>query len=384
VMEQKLVMAHVFGHADFFKHNLWFSPTDRRMLNRMNDHGERIRQAMKALGQDRVENFLDDALSLDNLIDPFLPLRRKMRQASAEQAAPQELRESPSERALKSLERASRSPLEETSFVAPQTTDAVNVNPPTYDVLGFLAEEAPLERWQRDLLRIVREEAYYFSPQRMTKIMNEGWASFWHSRMLTEGVLDPDEIIDFADCHSGATAAQPGQLNPYKLGIDLFRHAEEKGLDIFRLRRMHNDTSFLDELIDEEFAAKSQLFVMGHNSRTGRTEVLDRDWQGVKATLLQQLTHGGLPQIELVDRDFEGRGELLFEHHHDGRDLELSVSAESLRRIAAMWQRPVHLRTQEEGEDRHFVAEPNAEVRLVEKPAVVESDPESDSEFARA
>ena len=104
------------------------------------------------------------------------------------------------------------------------------------------------------MLHIVRAEAYYFSPQRMTRIMNEGWASYWHSRLLTGGILDPSEILDFADCHSSATMSGPGQVNPYKLGIELFRHAVARDEDIFQLRRVHNDVSLVHKLVDEEFA----------------------------------------------------------------------------------------------------------------------------------
>src|SRR5688572_13728376 len=78
-MEQKLVMAHVCWHADFFKHNVWFQPTDRHMVDRMADHGTRLRRSIDLFGQDKVEEFLDLALSLDNLIDPFLPLREHMK-----------------------------------------------------------------------------------------------------------------------------------------------------------------------------------------------------------------------------------------------------------------------------------------------------------------
>ena len=127
---------------------------------------------------------------------------------------------------------------------------------PTYDILGFLEEHAPLEAWERDVLHVIREEAYYFAPQRMTRIMNEGWASFWHSRLLTGGILDAAEILDFADCHSAATLSVPGQLNPYKLGIELYRHAEAIGQDIFQLRRVHNDVSLVHKLVDEEFAER--------------------------------------------------------------------------------------------------------------------------------
>ena len=211
----------------------------------------------------------------------------------------------------------------------------------------------------------MRAEAYYFMPQRMTKIMNEGWASFWHSRILTGGVLDPSEIIDFADCHSGATAAAGGQLNPYKLGIEIFRAAEERGLDMFRLRRIHNDASLIDEIVDEDFASRNSLFVFGKNGRTGRTEVIERDWRAVKERLLLDLAWGGLPQLEVVDDDHEGKGELLLVHHHDGRDLQLAHAGETLKNVARIWGAPVHLLTQEENAGRKLMSDGN-ELKSVE------------------
>jgi stage V sporulation protein R len=352
-VEQKLVMAHVCGHADFFRHNVWFAPTDRKMLDRMADHGARIRGWIDDLGQDRVEVFLDRALSIDSLIDPFLPLadhfqRRRKEEAAAPGGTP------------------SRPTLDEV-LLAPARRRGTK-SPPTYDVIGFLAERAPLEDWQREILGIVRAEAYYFAPQRMTRIMNEGWASFWHSRILTGGVLDASELVDFADCHSGATAAVPGQLNPYKLGIDLYRTAEERGMDLFRLRRVHNDASFVDALVDEEFAEKSELFVYGKNGRTGRTEVLERSFHEVKEKLLQELAWGGLPQIEIVADDFEGKGELLLVHHHDGRDLELQSAGETLKGIAELWGRPAHLATQEEGQGRRLTSD-GKQVKVSDAPS---------------
>jgi len=348
-MEQKLVMAHVLGHADFFRHNVWFQPTDRRMLDRMADHGTRIRRAIDLHGQDAVEAFLDAALVLDNLLDPFLPLREhmKVRAAAGRETLPGAgaTFEAVRERALSST----------------------SGTPPTFDILGFLAERAPVAEWQRELLRIVRAEAYYFLPQRMTKIMNEGWASFWHSRILTGGVLDASEVVDFADCHSGATASSPGNLNPYKLGIEMFRTAEERGLDLFRLRRVHNDASFVDEIVDEDFVARNALFLFGKNGRTGRTEVVDRDARAVKERLLQDLSWGGLPQIELVDDDHAGRGELVLRHHHDGRDLQLAHAAETLKSLSKLWGTSVHIETREEAAVR-WISSDGREIRTGERP----------------
>ncbi len=350
LLEQKLVMAHVYGHADFFKNNLWFAPTDRKMLDTMGNHSTRCRRYIDAFGQEGVERFSDLCLSLETLVDPYLPLREH-----SQPAEDRSIYTPPSERARRSLEALSMSPLAEPA-------EEVDLRPmvgklPTYDILGFLEENAPLEAWQRDILHIVRAEAYYFVPQRMTKIMNEGWASFWHSRLLTGGLLEPEEILDFADCHSGATMTAPGQLNPYKLGIELFRHAEELGEDIFQLRRVHNDVSFIHKLVDKEFSAR-------HLSRPSAPRDTDGpegpapapDWRENKGQLLHQLSWGGYPQIELVGVDTEGEGELKLVHHHDGRDLQMGRARETLLNLQALWKAPVHLLTLLEKQGRCLVA----------------------------
>ncbi|MFT5287633.1 MAG: stage V sporulation protein R, partial [Planctomycetota bacterium] len=213
----------------------------------------------------------------------------------------------------------------------------------------------PLEAWQRSIMEIVRREAYYFSPQRMTKIMNEGWACYWHSKLLTGGLLDASEILDFADAHSGATASQPGQLNPYKLGIELFRFADECGEDIFRLRSVHNDVSLIDKLADESF---TERFLRSPEpaSSAMHDEQMEAPptWREVKAQTLHRLSWGGLPQIELTG--IGATGELLLIHRHDGRDLQLGETGETLKCMAGIWQAPVHLLTLEDGQGRLVIA----------------------------
>ena len=358
LMEQKLVMAHVFGHADFFKHNVWFSPTNRKMVDAMARNASRMRDLIDRQGQDCVEKFLDLALSLESLIDPYQPLRDSLKGGTRMP----EQHEGIAERARRSFEAVWSDP-----GGSPEARPRRQSSPgiPTYDILGFLIEHAPLEPWQVEVLRVVREEAYYFLPQRMTKIMNEGWASFWHSRLLTGGLLSASEVVDFADCHAGATAVAPGQLNPYKLGIELFRYAERKGEDIFRLRRVHNDVSFIDEIVDEEFAAQNQLFVYRRNARTGRAEVADRHWTAIKEQLLMELSWCGSPRIELVDADEGGQGELRLVHHHEGRDIKLDEAGEILRQLSTLWGSPVHLLTLDEGQGRRVTSD-GQEVSIVE------------------
>src|SRR4029077_18602818 len=197
---------------------------------------------------------------------------------------------------------------------------------PERDVLLFLLENAPLEPWEQDVLEIVREEAYYFAPQGMTKIMNEGWASYWHSMLMSRHFVTAAEIIDYADHHSGTVHMPPGGFNPYKIGIELFRDIEDrwnkgkfgkeyeeaknlgekkkwdKGLGlgrekIFEVRRVYNDVNFIDEFMTPEFIEKHKFYQYGRAPHTGQLRIISRDPQRIKQTMLYHLTNRGQPFI---------------------------------------------------------------------------------------
>jgi len=389
LVDQKLVMAHVFAHVDFFKHNLWFRPTDRKMVDAMANHGTRVRRAIDQVGLAKVEDFLDVALALDNLIDPYSPyLPRKSAAPRTDEPTPPP-RSSPSriasptgrgymDRWLNPSEAMERETKRIERDAARARRDPAR---PERDVLGFVVARAPLERWERDLLEMVREEAYYFAPQAMTKIMNEGWATFWHSRIMTRHVLRDAEVIDFADHHSGTVHAAPGQVNPYKLGVELWRDIEDRwdrgrfgpeydrcddeqvrrtwdtgakqgNEKIFEVRRIYNDVTFVEEFFTEEFAREHGYYVYRRNARTGRLEVADRNPRLVKEALLRRITNAGNPVIRVEDANHRNRGELFLIHDHDGNDLQLDHAQETIRYLQRLWRRPVHIRTIEDGKER--------------------------------
>jgi stage V sporulation protein R len=245
---------------------------------------------------------------------------------------------------------------------------------PERDVLQFLLDHAPLEPWERDLLSTVREEAYYFAPQRQTKVLNEGWAAYWHSKLLTEKVLKPSEVIDYADHNAGVLAAAPGQFNPYKVGLALLRHIEERwdkgrfgkewnecddydarrtwdkhlGLGrkkIFEVRRLCDDVTFLDEYFTAEFCTENQFFSFSRDERSGNYEIDSREFRTIKDKLLFQLTNFGEPFIYVEDSNHGNRGELLLAHRHEGVDLHQDHARATLEALARIWRRPVNLRT---------------------------------------
>jgi len=394
LVDQKLVMAHVCGHGDFFKHNFAFAHTNRKMIDEVANHATRVRRALDNHGETEVENFLDICLSIDNLIDYNAPYIRR-------RPTPSQLAETTGD-GLDDVvhtihETDPRPNLEPHRLPAKPYMDPY-INPaevleaerrrlqeaeeqkerfpprPERDVMLFLLEHAPLRNWERDLLGIVREEAYYFAPQGLTKIMNEGWASYWHSKIMTERVLDPNELIDYADHHSGTMAVAPGRLNPYKLGIELWRDIEErwdKGrhgpkwdecddyqlrrswdtgamegrAKIFEVRKHYNDLTFLDTFLTPEFVRKHGLFTYEYNAMTGQYLISDRDFQAVKEKLLFSLTNFGQPRVEVTDANHLNRGELVLHHLYDGVPLDISKARATLVNIQRLWKRPVHLET---------------------------------------
>ncbi|HLV66753.1 MAG TPA: SpoVR family protein, partial [Polyangiaceae bacterium] len=312
--DQKLVMCHVFGHVDFFKNNFAFRSTDldaadrvvdptsrggpsyapnRKWIDKMANHGAAVRRMVDRYGIQRVEEFIDICLSLENLIDPWSRFVVRRHKEDEEEEHPGEV-EVPRLRAKDYMEEfinPSEYIEEQKKKLTAEREKAKGKHPRTreQDVLLFLLENAPLERWERAILGIIREEAYYFVPQMQTKIMNEGWASYWHSKMMTNDVCDWSEIVDYSENNAGVMATSGGRLNPYKLGVELFRSIEERwnkgqfgpeweecddldvkknwdlrlGLGrekIFEVRALYTDVTFIDEFLTEEFAIEHKLF----------------------------------------------------------------------------------------------------------------------------
>ena len=208
------------------------------MMDETANHGSRIRSYMERYGEDTVEGFIDSCLSLENLIDIYSPLIKRRDAINRYNFPPNEEEQDEqatrSSRARSTWTRSSTRPRFSREEARRRETEKEKAKSqscpeqPERDVLLFLLEYAPLKPWQHDVLAIIREEAYYFAPQGQTKIMNEGWASFWHSTIMTQKILHPSELVDYADHHSGTMATQPGRLNPYKLGIELLRDIEER------------------------------------------------------------------------------------------------------------------------------------------------------------
>ncbi|MBL8732161.1 MAG: SpoVR family protein, partial [Planctomycetes bacterium] len=198
---------------------------------------------------------------------------------------------------------------------------------------------------------------------------------------MTRHLCDASEVVQYCDTHSGTLATRPGQINPYKMGVELFRDIEDRwnkgrfGADyqncddpetrrrwnrptglgrqkVFEVRRIYNDVTFIDEFVTPEFAEDQKMFVYGQDPQTGQLVIVDRDYTKVKQQLLAALTNFGNPIIKVVDGNHQNRGELYLAHEWVGGDLQLEQAQMTLQGLFKLWQRPVHIETIEGGKGR--------------------------------
>ncbi|HLJ55102.1 MAG TPA: SpoVR family protein, partial [Chthonomonadaceae bacterium] len=226
MLSHKFVVAHVLGHNDFFKNNVYFEHTDRRMIEKVRLHGNRIRKYEDEFGPLVVEEFLDAVLSIEEHFDTGLTAQFR--------------RKTPEEYEAERLKGKQKPPTEFDDLWnmmdaggRPDAPKGRKFPPePEKDLLGFLRDYAPeLEKWQRDIINMIREEMIYFIPQMRTKIMNEGWACAVGSSLLPteQGLLRFRDIVELRRAVRVATGERGG-LQP------ITDHHVERQVPTIRLR----------------------------------------------------------------------------------------------------------------------------------------------------
>ncbi|MXR50788.1 AbrB family transcriptional regulator [Halovenus sp. WSH3] len=495
--DQKAVITHVEAHSDFFANNEWFGmfTDDPDAAARLARHGETIEEYMQDTDIERaeVEKWIDHILCLEDNIDqhqPYTPLSPDDESSDLDtEEVADELGD------LELSEEVRQEVFDDEWLEARREDDDASTFPeePERDILAFLrkhgrqydpdAEKAvEMEEWQKEILEILRTEAYYFAPQKMTKVMNEGWASYWESLMMAdENFADGNEFITYADHMSKVLGS--GGLNPYSLGLQLWKFVEntanrrhvveellciegitwrnfhdtvdfeavlsvlepddlvasvdpdeldaidpsdpridaealeaardgEIDLDAYpwkiftyegmcerhysltkpenrgfisrismeeleqisrymfddskyesieealsevdysvgwdrmrEIRESHNDVTFLDEFLTQEFVDEHNYFTYEYMQSSGDYRATSTDYQDVKKKLMLQFTNFGKPTIVVSDGNYRNRNELLLEHRYNGVSLDLEQAKDTLERVFELWGRPVALRT---------------------------------------
>jgi stage V sporulation protein R len=372
---QVLTIAHVYGHNDFFANNFTFtSGTDaRHVLENFKNGGNRIAsyQEDPSIGIDAVESFIDHAHAVCFQRSRNLAIRQL----------------SDVEQRVKAWEQAQPAPdpwqdiHPKQEYIQPDLSKTPVE--PQENLLQFIAQYNPyLPEWKRDILEIVDKQTQYFMPQMETKIMNEGWASYWHHKILNELNLPQGLHLEFLVRHNQVLRPHPGGLNPYHLGFVMWHDIERRWnqgdtgrewtddtpqvdittLDendtpgrkkIFEVRESDRDQSFLRRFLTREMMDELNLF---QHERRGKervvTKVADEEsWKDIRDNLIKSVGTGSIPVIKVEDADFGKNRTLYLKHYHDGRDLQLEYADHTLRHVAQLWEREVVLETSINGKE---------------------------------
>lgn len=394
-VENRMVIAHVFAHVDFFKHNYWFSKTNRNMINEAKFHERRIHELEYDFGKKNVEEFLDLCLSLQWHVDfygIFKPDEQDSRvirpengkrfftssdfQTGPDDITGEEKNNNEEDHNGSGRDTGSRIIIS-TSPAAPTTPDPAAApdknnddrNPSLddfdsfrttvegegleeRDILKFLMREAPLDDWQREIIQIVHDEIIYFIPTALTKIMNEGWATYWHTEICRD-YLSFEDFNKFAIKHSELMASKG--LNPYKVGYLVYNdiqrrwdeeHGEGAGLKkIFEVREFEDDVSFIRNYLTQKICDECGLFLFEQDKTSGEMVITSTNVEDIKESLINELINFGKPLIVVRNADYNGNRELYLLHKFDGRELDMEYAVDVMKAIFNIWNKPVHLET---------------------------------------
>ena len=359
---QVLTIAHVYGHNDFFKNNFTYKSTRADLtVETFKAHALRARSYIEdpSIGIEKVERVVDAAHALAWNCRRNLAIKKLDREEQIQRAiAASQPRPDPFRRIHQ------RQPFKEPEvFKVPLEPDE--------DVLLFIRDHNPfLSEWEKDLLTMVDEESKYFLPMMETKIMNEGWASYWHKRIIESLDLEQGLHLEFIVRHNQVVRPIPGQINPYHLGLRIWedihrRHTnptpEELKRDgppaksgdqkILEAREVERDASFIRRYLTEELMREMDIFqyeARGEDLVVGK--VSDQEgWRDVKETLINDVGANSIPVIKVEDADFGQNRTLYTRHYHDGRDLHIEYAEKTLAYLHRLWGREVVLETTLQG-----------------------------------
>lgn len=321
---QLLTIAHVYGHNDFLANNIHFKHTrPELLLERMKIRADRIRSYIKhpSIGPQKVEDLLDCARALALQRSPYFGIKKPPRKEGGNKKVPFK---------------------------------------PEPNILIFIRDNNPrLEEWEKDILTIIDEEAQYFIPQIETKIMNEGWAVYWHYKILKNIGLPEAIYLGFIKNHN-RLLARPKQgmsINPYYVGFKIWQDIEKRWDKnrLFFSREVDRDISFLRQYLTMELMKEMDIYEH-RNLRLLDDRIIARvsdeeNWKKVRETLIKNIGINTIPSIKIVDANFKNSRTLLLQHNHDGRDLEKEYALKTVQYIRRLWKGPVFFRTIQNGKN---------------------------------
>ncbi|PKM49918.1 MAG: stage V sporulation protein R [Firmicutes bacterium HGW-Firmicutes-7] len=356
---QILTMAHVYGHNDFFRNNRLFTEgTDANTTVEMfKNHANRIRSYIQdpTIGYKRVERIIDAAHAIRYQVSRVIGEKRISNEENKKKILNHY------------YEQIKRTSILQTKKDIPYPN--LNKVPlePTEDLVDILIQYGNLEDWEKDIMHIVSEETQYFLPQMETKIMNEGWASFWHYYILKQLKLPQSLHLEFLNRHNQVIKPFLGSINPYYMGFKLLEDIEKRyGREkLFEVRRMERDASFILKYLTEELCSEMNLFKYGKKHNTYIIEEVSDEsgWEKIRNNLVASVGLANIPCIkveEISARDHI----LLLLHEYDGRELDLSYANETLKYLSTLWGGKVILKTVFDKVDKKMICDEDKKVSI--------------------
>ncbi|MGA2780162.1 MAG: SpoVR family protein [Steroidobacteraceae bacterium] len=371
---QALVIPHAcFGHNSFSKGNYlfrqWTQPD--AILDYMLFARNYIAECEERYGLERVEQTLDALHALrDQGLDKYKrPSKLDSRKERAEQAkrlfAAQETMRQAEYYSL--VPHAAKAPAEAAGF-------PLN---PEENLLYFIEKHAPkLEPWQRELARIVRKIAQYFYPQRQTQVMNEGWATFWHHRLINDmydaGEIDQGILLECLHSHTNVIRQREySGLNPYALGFAAWNEikrvcdkptAEDREylpdiagkdwLETFHgIMQDYRDESFLLQFLTPKLVRDFKLMYVKTQEGLDHWAVNDTAGPEGFKSIRSQLSasyrlESAMPEISVVRYAHDTDRKLVLHHHsYKGKRLAKSQAEQTLKHLRSLWGFGVTLET---------------------------------------
>ena len=402
-----MIFYHVLAHIDFFQNNLYFRHTwdydftgqalsDKRMIAKFRSEKGRW-----------VDYIIEFSRGIDNLVGyhyELSQLNRPRRTNSSKMldyyfdVFLQSVKKIKINEYVKEIERYNQNVKESKALGEKAFFSEVFRKYPEFDamfkkssekkpaqrldLIQFLLERSEFLKkeknsWMRPIIEMVRKTSLFFQPQIRTKIMNEGWASYWHEKLFLQDDRIDGHEVDFARTHAAVTSMPRVGLNPYALGMRLFHYIEELagkgrysikfrrlldarardqfdvhtggGLDfLFKLRENYNDFMFINTFVDQDFVNQYKLFVAGRrlNQNRGVWEyfVKSRSAEKYRRMLLDTLYH---PPYIQINQEKTNNGNLYLVHVFEGKPLVKDFIANTMLGIEYLWGSPVQLETSE-------------------------------------
>jgi stage V sporulation protein R len=352
LLAQTLVMGHCYGHSFAYRTNRYFEPADSGILPRVASAAERINAYMGQYGRKVVEEFIDDCeamffqMSLDQMGSQPAAVEPVWEEKDYDRLYPEETADRRKEFEAEREEFRTRFPKQ-----------------PEREILGFIATHArQLEDWQRDVISIVRTEMTYFVPNARTKVLHEGFATYFHNRVMHEMDLNADDFFEFQAMNAVVLAPHPIHPNPYLLGSTILSEVERLCTDpddeereiwpwagdtdphekLIEIARNYDDVSLLNEFVTAKVCEKAKLFAWDPQGDKN-IRISSRDAEEIRHRLVAAHTNVGIPVVEIIDADGKGEGELWLRHNHNGVGLDDEYTRGVLKHLFNLWGKPVQV-----------------------------------------